>query len=254
MSTQAPTQARSSSEQTPAAPPAPAPVQGPAGYATSIAVLQEQVATLSQQLAGLRAQRAILQRQINRASDGNIRAALELKQVPVESRIAQVEIDLASARAQLASRQGTETQPPFGFPPGARRQFDPDLIAGLAFAFIFAVMMPMSIAMARRVWRGSTKPVAPRADDVIAPRLDRLEQAVDAIAIEIERISEGQRFVTRVLAERPTSVPAQPYAAQTAKEPPVMVDGKPILALGAGAAEPIRVAERQAVRQSITPH
>ena len=33
-----------------------------------------------------------------------------------------------------------------------------------------------------------------------------------------------------------------------------MVDGKPILALGAGAAEPIRVAERQAVRQSITPH
>jgi hypothetical protein len=248
MSTQAPTQARSSFEQTPAAPPAP--VQTPAGYATSVAVLQEQVATLSQQLAGLRAQRTILQHQINRASDGTARAALELRQVPIESQIAQVEIDLASARAQLASRQGTETQPPFGFPPGARRQFDPDLVTGLAFAFIFAVMMPMSIAMARRVWRGSAKAVAPpRADDVIAPRLDRLEQAVDAIAIEIERISEGQRFVTRVLAERPTGAPAQ-----TVKESPVMVDGKPILALGAGAVEPIRVAERQAVRQSITPH
>jgi hypothetical protein len=239
MSTQAPTQARSSFEQTPAAPPAP--VQTPAGYATSVAVLQEQVATLSQQLAGLRAQRTILQHQINRASDGTARAALELRQVPIESQIAQVEIDLASARAQLASRQGTETQPPFGFPPGARRQFDPDLVTGLAFAFIFAVMMPMSIAMARRVWRGSAK--------AVAPRLDRLEQAVDAIAIEIERISEGQRFVTRVLAERPTGAPAQ-----TVKESPVMVDGKPILALGAGAVEPIRVAERQAVRQSITPH
>ena len=30
----------------------------------------------------------------------------------------------------------------------------------------------------------------------------RLEQAVDAMAIEIERITEGQRFMTRLLAER----------------------------------------------------
>jgi len=33
-------------------------------------------------------------------------------------------------------------------------------------------------------------------------RLRHLEQAVDAIAIEIERISEGQRFTTKLLAER----------------------------------------------------
>ena len=33
-------------------------------------------------------------------------------------------------------------------------------------------------------------------------RLARLEQAVDSIAIEIERISEGQRFTTKLLAER----------------------------------------------------
>lgn len=33
-------------------------------------------------------------------------------------------------------------------------------------------------------------------------RLARLEQAVDAIAVEIERISEGQRFTTRLLADR----------------------------------------------------
>ena len=30
----------------------------------------------------------------------------------------------------------------------------------------------------------------------------RLEQAVDAMAVEIERITEGQRFMTRLLAER----------------------------------------------------
>jgi ActR/RegA family two-component response regulator len=42
-------------------------------------------------------------------------------------------------------------------------------------------------------------------------RLARLEQAVDAIAVEIERISEGQRFTTQLLSEqaRRTSDPLQ---------------------------------------------
>ncbi len=34
-----------------------------------------------------------------------------------------------------------------------------------------------------------------------APRNDHLENAVDAIALEVERIAEGQRFVTKLLAE-----------------------------------------------------
>ena len=34
-------------------------------------------------------------------------------------------------------------------------------------------------------------------------RLDRLEQAVDAIALEVERISETQRFTTKLLSEHP---------------------------------------------------
>jgi len=33
-------------------------------------------------------------------------------------------------------------------------------------------------------------------------RLQHLEQAVDAIAVEVERISEGQRFATKLLAQR----------------------------------------------------
>jgi hypothetical protein len=33
-------------------------------------------------------------------------------------------------------------------------------------------------------------------------RLERIEQGMDAIAIEVERVSEGQRFVTRLLSER----------------------------------------------------
>jgi hypothetical protein len=36
----------------------------------------------------------------------------------------------------------------------------------------------------------------------LAERLDRMEQAIDAVAVEVERISEAQRFTTRVLTER----------------------------------------------------
>ena len=38
--------------------------------------------------------------------------------------------------------------------------------------------------------------------DEIADRVNRIETAVDATAIEVERISEGQRFTTRLLADR----------------------------------------------------
>ena len=35
-----------------------------------------------------------------------------------------------------------------------------------------------------------------------ASRVDRLQQGVDVIALEVERISEGQRYVTKLLTER----------------------------------------------------
>ncbi len=46
--------------------------------------------------------------------------------------------------------------------------------------------------------RASQKP----ADSLADARLGRLEHAVDAIALEIERISEGQRFTTKLLSEQ----------------------------------------------------
>jgi hypothetical protein len=38
-------------------------------------------------------------------------------------------------------------------------------------------------------------------------RLARIEQAVEAIAVEIERISEGQRFTTKLLSEQNLRLP-----------------------------------------------
>lgn len=41
------------------------------------------------------------------------------------------------------------------------------------------------------------------AAERLEERLSRIEQAVDSIAVEVERVSEGQRFTTKLLADRP---------------------------------------------------
>jgi hypothetical protein len=66
----------------------------------------------------------------------------------------------------------------------------------------FLLMFPLVLALARRIWvRGGTS--AQRAIDIeSSPRLQRMEEAIEAISIEVERIGEGQRFATRLLSER----------------------------------------------------
>jgi hypothetical protein len=48
--------------------------------------------------------------------------------------------------------------------------------------------------------RGESTRAALPAD--VAGRLERIEHAVDAVAVEVERIAEGQRFTTKLLSER----------------------------------------------------
>ena len=64
-----------------------------------------------------------------------------------------------------------------------------------------AIGVPMARAYARRMDRDARAPSVPPE---LQARLERMEQALDSIAIEVERISEGQRFTTKLLAERPT--------------------------------------------------
>ncbi|HEX3158835.1 MAG TPA: hypothetical protein VHQ45_09990 [Gemmatimonadaceae bacterium] len=72
-------------------------------------------------------------------------------------------------------------------------------IALFAMIAIIAVGMPIARAFARRMDRSSAPVGLPLE---AAGRLERMERAIDAIAVEVERISEGQRFTTRLLAER----------------------------------------------------
>ena len=146
----------------------------------------------------------------------------------------------------------TVPPPPSARPSNPYGPIDPDAITAVFLLLSLGIIIPISLGLTRRLWR-RPQPSAPQRDAemVSKARLDRLEQAVDAIAIEIERISEGQRFVTRVLTERPASV--RP-AAGDAPDSAAIGEGTPFLALGAGPMEPIAVAQRQAVKQSITPH
>jgi hypothetical protein len=79
---------------------------------------------------------------------------------------------------------------------------DEDIVVPIAFfvtAIILSIGIPLVRAMIRRWDRATTIPAA--QPDTTA-RLERIEQAIDAMSIEVERIAEGQRFVTRLMTDR----------------------------------------------------
>lgn len=78
-------------------------------------------------------------------------------------------------------------------------------IIGVASIPIILIGLPIAKAFAASLERKGVS--APIPNDVTA-RLERMEQAIDSIAVEVERISEGQRFTTKLLAER--AAPALP--------------------------------------------
>jgi hypothetical protein len=61
----------------------------------------------------------------------------------------------------------------------------------------------------RRTTRGKPRQTSQLPNDS-AQRLERVERGIEAIAIEVERISEGQRFVTKLMSEsRAPAIPAE---------------------------------------------
>ena len=65
-----------------------------------------------------------------------------------------------------------------------------------------AVLYPVARAFGRKIDRESLQPKVPQE---LQQRLERMEQAIDSIAVEVERISEGQRFTTKLLSDRQQS-------------------------------------------------
>lgn len=70
----------------------------------------------------------------------------------------------------------------------------------LVIVGVFTTAMVGLFFTARILWnRTNPRITAARVDD---DRFHRLEEAVDTIAVEIERISEAQRFAAKLLVER----------------------------------------------------
>ena len=175
--------------------------------------LRAQRRELSNQLDELQSTRREITSQLEDVPAGAPeRKALETRMTDVDSRVATVDQMLATNAAQTAQAAAI---------PGAvvegsrfvRQGLEEDYVLGGLFMII--VLLPLSVALARRIWRRSAAVVTsfPRE---IAERLSRMEQAVEATAVEVERIGEGQRFLTRLLTE-----------------------GEGARAIGAGAAQPL---------------
>ena len=76
-------------------------------------------------------------------------------------------------------------------------------VVAIVFGTLTSVLYPIARAWARRM-EGRGAPLQLPLRD-IEDRLDRIERAVESIAVEVERVSEGQRFVTKLLAEKPAA-------------------------------------------------
>lgn len=78
---------------------------------------------------------------------------------------------------------------------------------GIAFMIGAAISIRAIVSGIVKYHENSLRYKAQQVDAVTSARLERIEHAVDAIAIEIERISEAQRFTTRLLNEREKALP-----------------------------------------------
>jgi hypothetical protein len=89
-----------------------------------------------------------------------------------------------------------------GMPPA--NDIIPQQAVDISIAFfltmaIIIIGLPIARAIARRMDRKSG---TPQISNDVSAQLAQLNQSVDAIALEVERITEGQRFTTRLLTEQ----------------------------------------------------
>jgi hypothetical protein len=169
---------------------------------------------LSDQLTSVSDRRHDLSMELEGTADAGARAGLLERVGVLDKRILQLENDVAATGSQLAAAPSdligiTEAAPQGDeFPEGVMVGGGSVLFASIVFFFF-----------ARRLRKRRTRATPPPLENESGLRLQRLEQGMEAIAIEIERVSEGQRFVTKLLSEpQPLSTPRRVAPAQALGE------------------------------------
>ena len=172
---------------------------GQAAQAAQQAQQQAQQAQQQVQRELQQAQREVQQAQ-REAQQAQQEAQREAQQAQREAQQAVRDAQLEMARRVGRSVQVTPPFPPF--PPGGPQIPEGAVVISVAFFVMCAVIaigVPLVRAFTRRMDRRGA--AAPSIDADTRDRLERIEQAVDAIAVEVERISEGQRFTTKIMSE-----------------------------------------------------
>jgi hypothetical protein len=194
-----------------AAPQPPAVItQPPAGIPQSVAdlaTLRAQRSEIGTQLSSAQGRRDETVEQLATASAVE-RPGLEARLQFLDNRILTLEGDLHRVGQLISQAPGgvltSESQAPVGGGPLTSSD-----ITGITIVFTIFVLAPLAFTLARLLWRRATT-TPPKLDTEMAERMHRLESGIDTIAIEVERISEGQRFVTRLLSEREKQQAALP--------------------------------------------
>jgi hypothetical protein len=176
-------------------------IQGSSGDApTAQAVYEAQVALrkeLRNQLDRLEDQRDEIAGELrSEEATAAERSGLEARLKETDGRISNLEQQISQADlavAKAAAVPGAVVEPP---PP--RRDGPPEEVFMIFTIFVLA---PIAIAYARRIWKRGATVIAPVPREV-TDRLEAMGQAVESIAVEVERIGEGQRFLTRVMSDQ----------------------------------------------------
>jgi uncharacterized protein YhaN len=152
---------------------------------------------LSDQLSSAQDRRDDVARELENASTSTNRSGLEDRLRFLDERILSLEKEVgetSQARASLEANYSATAVAETGGKSSIT-------IGPVSLTFAFLVLFPISLAIARSIWRRTSRRAEQAAQPLADARFAQLEQAIDTVAVEIERVAEGQRFVTRLLRE-----------------------------------------------------
>jgi hypothetical protein len=179
-------------------------------------IIRQQRSEMSSQLTSAQGRREELLNQIRTAPPGTEQGLRDQYQV-LSNRIVAIETDIEASGRVLRTGQvpaGMTLVPPRSFNTGNSTD-DAERGASLAAAILLPIGAIYMWRAFRRRRRGGRREVEVTTEQ--DSRFERLEQAVDAIALEIERVGEAQRYQAKLLSEA-NMMPAAGLA-QRAAEP-----------------------------------
>jgi hypothetical protein len=168
---------------------------------TEASILRNQRSEMSNQLNSAQGRREELLDELRSAPAGTEQGLRDQYQV-LSDRIVAIENDIEGSGRILRTGQVPASMtivPPRSFNTGNRTD-DAERGAALAATILIPIgAIYMWRAFRRRRRGGSRRGVESNAEH--DSRFERLEQAVDAIALEIERVGEAQRYQAKLLTE-----------------------------------------------------